>query len=186
MQIKIKQWSSELTGIKAFVATAAGTLAIALFAQIAFYLPGNPVPITLQVFGVICCAMILGPKLAALAVIQYIVLGVCGLPVFSGFTTGLKGILGPTGGYLVGFIVAAYITGYLAKSRANSGDKDLILAGLAGLAAIYVFGAAGLLVWLHAAGMHFGGWSAWALGAAPFVLLDTVKVCFAVIISRNK
>jgi len=184
--IKTLDRLDKLTGVRAVAAATIAATFIALCAHISFYLPGNPVPVTLQVFGVLCCGMLLGPKLGMLAIMEYLVAGLCGAPVFSAAAVGLKSILGPTGGYLIGFIAAAGVTGYLAKSSSKTTDKQKMLAGVAGVAVIYAFGACWLRCWLSATGLNFNGWSAWAMGVAPFILLDMVKVLMAVAVSRKR
>lgn len=175
-----------LSGGRAVAAATVAAVFIALCAHISFYLPGNPIPVTLQVFGVLCCGMLLGPKLGILAVAEYLVAGLCGAPVFSGMAVGMKSILGPTGGYLIGFVAAVGVTGYLAKSSSKPTDRQKILAGIAGVAVIYAFGACWLRCWLSATGLSFNGWSTWVTGVAPFLLLDTVKVLLAVVVSRRR
>lgn len=162
-----------------------GALVIAICAQPAFHLPGNPVPITLQVFAVILCGLVLGPKIGALAVIEYLLAGYAGLPVFSGLGSGAKFILGPTGGYLLGFVGSAYITGYLSHMSPKTNDKQRVLSGFAGVLVIYIAGAGWLRFWLALTGAGFGGWTAWALGIAPFIGIDAVKVLLAVMASKR-
>jgi len=176
----------KLSGSRAVAAATIAAVFIALCAHISFYLPGNPVPVTLQVFGVLCCGILLGPRIGMLAILEYLVAGLCGAPVFSTVAVGLRSILGPTGGYLIGFIAAAGVTGYLSKSCGKITNKQKILAGIAGVTVIYTFGAFWLRCWLSATGMNFSGWTAWAIGVAPFMLLDLVKVMMAVAVSRKR
>src|ERR687885_66593 len=96
------------------VAAAALT---ALCAQISFYLPGNPVPVTLQTFAVLLSGAALGANRGAAALGLYVLLGVVGLPVYADGKHGMDIITGVTGGYLVGFLIAGYVVGRLAERR---------------------------------------------------------------------
>ncbi|MCX8053385.1 MAG: biotin transporter BioY, partial [Armatimonadetes bacterium] len=93
---------TELSGWRSVVATLAGAALTSVCAQIGFYLPGNPIPVTLQVFAVALCSMMLGGRLAAISQIQYLAAGLLGAPVFAGFKGGVGALAGPTGGYLLG------------------------------------------------------------------------------------
>jgi biotin transport system substrate-specific component len=151
-----------------------GSMLIALAAQISIRLPFSPVPITGQTLAVLLIGALLGSRRGALSVVVYLVQGLVGLPVFASGAMGPAYLMGPTGGYLVGFIAAAYTTGRLAE---RGWDRDVIstsLAMLAGNAIIYVFG----LVWLSV----YVGKQATALGLAPFVLGDVIKLTLAAIL----
>lgn len=191
MRVVVGARERELTGLRAVLATLAGAGLTAVCAQVGLYLPGNhAVPVTMQVFAVVLCAMLLGPRLAVLAQLEYLAMGAAGLPVFSCFRGGWLMLAGPTGGYLVGFVAMAFVTGTLASQARNSLHVTysrarmrnmLILAGLAGVLTLYVFGTAWLAIWLKDASRL-----AWLLGAAPFVLLDTAKVAAAAVISSRR
>lgn len=184
LRVDILRRTQELTGYKAVLAATCAAAIIALCAHVRFYLPGNPVPVTLQVFGVLLTAMVLGPRVGLLAVIEYLSFGVCGLPVFAG-SVGVKALLGPTAGYLVGFLPAVTATTLMLKRWDRPTDKQRMLAGALGVAVIYTFGACWLRLWLVGTGAAFSGWSAWALGVAPFILLDCCKVAVAALITRR-
>lgn len=140
-------------------------------------IPLWPVPVTLQVLGVLLSGMVLGARLGGLSQAMYVAVGVMGLPVFAGGGSGPGWLAGPTGGYLVGFIAAGFITGLVAERL--RGPRGLVLAGLIGLAAIYLFGAGWLALWLG----DLGG--AWRKGVAPFLLVDAVKVVAACIFAAG-
>jgi biotin transport system substrate-specific component len=91
------------------------TVFISLSAQIAFNVPFSPVPITGQTLAVILCGAFLGSKKGSLAILAYLLEGISGLPVFAQAQYGLSHLFGPTGGYLLGFIPAAYISGYAVE-----------------------------------------------------------------------
>lgn len=169
----------ELTGYRAFLASLIGAALTAACAQVAFHLPGNPVPITMQVFAVLCCGLMLGSRLGALAQLQYVVAGCLGAPVFAGFHAGPAAILGPTGGYVIGFIAAAFVVGLVADMATERTRATSCIAGLAGVLVVYVFGAGWLSVWLRVFDSSSVIWSSWVLGVAPFVGIDLVKVVLA-------
>jgi biotin transport system substrate-specific component len=117
---------------------------VALTAQVS--LPLLPVPLTLQTLGVLFTGAVLGSRRGTLALLLYVAEGAIGLPVFAGGLSGIGVLIGPTGGYLVGFIVAAGIVGLLAE---RGWDRRLIWAALAmvvGNLVIYAFGVAWLTV----------------------------------------
>ena len=168
-----------LTGWRAAAASLTGAGLTAVCAQIGFHLPGNPIPVTLQVFAVICCGMALGGRLGAISQIEYLLAGAAGAPVFAGFKGGIGG---PTAGYLVGFVVAAYVTGALAERLRVRSFSGLCVAGLAGAAVIYVFGRAWFALWLG----DLSGLRSWAFGVAPFVGVDALKVVAAAAICGRR
>lgn len=149
-----------------------GSLLIALSAQIAIPLPFSPVPVTAQTLIVLLTGALLGSKRGVLAVLAYLAEGLAGLPVFSAGRAGLAHLLGPTGGYLVGFAAAAYLTGYLAERGWDRRPLTAALAMLAGNVALYLPG----LVWLAA---FVGPAKAPALGLYPFIVGDLLKLTLA-------
>ena len=80
------------------------------------YLPFTPIPITMQVLTVLISSLFLGSYWAAISQLEYILLGLSGLPVFSGFKSGIAALIGPTGGYIIGFLMASFIVGFLYES----------------------------------------------------------------------
>jgi biotin transport system substrate-specific component len=152
-----------------------GSLFIALSAQVAIHLPFSPVPVTGQTLAVILVGMLLGSRRGSLALLTYLAEGLAGLPVFAGGTAGLARLLGPTGGYLVGFIVAAYVTGLLAERGWDRRVGTTLLAMLFGNAVIYALG----LPWLAA---FVGVQRALPLGLYPFIPGDLLKVVLAALL----
>lgn len=172
----------EAVGYRAVGMCAGGAVFTAVCAQVAVYLPGNPVPITLQVFAALLCGMALGSRLGASAQIAYLASGAMGLPVFAGFKGGWPVLAGPTGGYLVGMVCAAAAVGYILDRMERPTYVSRVLAGLTGVAVIYIFGRAWLAVWLG----DLSGLGSWVLGVAPFVGVDCVKVLAAAAICSRK
>lgn len=153
-----------------------GSLFIALSAQIAIPLPFSPVPVTGQTLAVLLAGALLGSRRGALAVVAYIAEGLAGLPVFAGGAAGVTRLLGPTGGYLVGFVAAAFLVGLLAERGWDRRFGTTVAAMTLGNVVIYAIGAAWLAVFV-------GGLAqAWTLGVAPFLLGDVLKIILAAIL----
>ncbi len=154
-------------------AAAAGTLLVALAAQIAVPLPGTPVPMTLQPLAVLLVGGLLGPGLGAASLAWYLLLGAAGLPVFALGTAGPAWLVGPTGGYLVAFPAAAAVVGWVTARRA--GWAGLVAGALLGMATIYAGGVAQLTL------LTGSPRAALAAGAIPFAVGDLVKSLVAVL-----
>ncbi|MBN2734776.1 MAG: biotin transporter BioY [Methanomicrobiaceae archaeon] len=133
-------------------------------------IPMIPVPITLQSLFVLLCGCIM-KRYAAIAVSLYIILGLLGLPVFHQFTSGPGILFGPTGGYLVGFIFAALITGFFYEKK----NKFFRISGLfLGTAAIIICG----VFWMaFSTGITI--FDAVLIGAFPFIIGDLIKITLA-------
>ncbi|MCS7251828.1 MAG: biotin transporter BioY, partial [Thermoflexus sp.] len=125
-----------------------GSLFTALMAQISIPLPFTPVPITGQTLAVLLVGAALGSRRGALSIATYVLEGALGLPVFAGGTAGISRLQGPTGGYLIGFVAAALITGWLAERGWDRRPLSTALAMLAGNAVIYLFGLPWLALFL--------------------------------------
>ena len=152
-----------------------GTLLIALSARISVYVGDNPVPFTGQTFGVLLSAGALGLRRGLAATALYVLLGVIGLPIFAGGDHGLAKLLGATGGYLVGFMVASAVVGRLAELGWDRNLIGSIGAMLIGSLVIYAIG----VPWLAYAA--FGGdlTLAFENGMRTFLLWDGVKLLLA-------
>ena len=152
----------------------------AVAAQIA--IPLQPVPFTLQVLAVVLCGLLLGPRLGALAQVVYVLVGAVGVPVFSNFTGGLGHLLGPTGGYLISYPIAAAVAGLAANSVATAPRIRALLTGFlwgcVGLAVIYAVGT----TWL-AVVSHLTPAQAIAAGLAPYIAFDLIKVALATLVA---
>ncbi|WP_272701686.1 biotin transporter BioY [Desulfovibrio sp. Fe33] len=141
--------------------------------------PIGPVPVSMQPFFIFLAGYLLGPRHAVLAMGLYLLAGTIGLPVFAGGKSGLGYLLGPTGGYLVGFLGTAFVCG-LARTR--EGALPWFRGALAGLAAVsiaYAMGAAWLKIVLDVS------WTkAAAVGVLPFIPWDILKVVVALACAR--
>jgi biotin transport system substrate-specific component len=153
----------------------AGTLLIALGAQISIAIPGSPVPITGQTFGVLIAGGALGFRRGIAATGLYVLLGIFGIPLFAQHSAGLDVILGASGGYLIGFIVAGAIVGRLAELGWDRNLVGAIGAMLLASVAIYAIG----VPWLAATAFDGDLSQAVAAGLTPFILGDSIKLLLA-------
>lgn len=158
----------------AWVALGAGLLALASQCVI----PWAPVPLTLQSATVIFLAALLGPSLAASSIVTYLVLGICGVPVFAGFMSGLPVFMGPTAGYILGFLPAAYCAGYLFQKGAARHWSLAWLASVLAASIIFICGASVLSLFV-------GIKAAWSLGVAPFLLTEAIKLMLVAAFVRS-
>ena len=151
-----------------------GTAFVALAAQVSIGLGFTPVPLTGQTFAVLVVGAALGSTRGALSMLLYAVVGVAGVPVYADHRHGWSVFSGATGGYIVGFVVAAAVTGWLAERSWDKRFSTSISAMLTGSVIIYICG----VTWLH----HFLGVS-WGTtlndGLYPFVPGDILKVYLA-------
>lgn len=169
--------TSKLILFAFFVATLTG-----IAAQIKFMLPGTPVPVTLQTSMVLLSGVLLGRNWGGISQLLYVGFGALGVPWFAGTTGGLAYFAGPTAGYLIGFILTAFVMGYLYDKSTES-RRWLPLLGLmifCNLFLIYIPGLLYLGVWLHVVKGSFGGivpllW----MGFFPFLLGDLLKILLA-------
>jgi biotin transport system substrate-specific component len=148
------------------------SLLIAISAQVAF---GWPVPVTGQTFAILLLAASLGSRRAVLAVLAYICEGLAGLPVFAQCKAGLPVLLGPTGGYIIGFLVAAYLVGSLAERGWSRKIVTMVAAMVLGNVVIYTFGLSWLAFVIRGVGIQ----KILAVGLYPFIPGEFIKVALA-------
>ncbi|BAU26939.1 biotin transport system substrate-specific component [Aneurinibacillus soli] len=158
--------------LKMMILSALFCAIISVCAQLSIsFLP--MVPFTMQNFAIALTVIILGQRYGTLAVLLYILLGVIGVPVFAQFKTGASVLVGPTGGYLIGYIVAAFVMGMMLK-RDTITVIRAFLANVVGLAIIYALGVAQLKLVAHLT------WNkAIAVGMTPFIAPDLLKIALA-------
>jgi biotin transport system substrate-specific component len=162
-----------IAGVLGFV------VALAMASQIAIPLPGTPVPITLQPMIVVLAGMMLGARLGVASMVLYLGLGALGLPVFAPVgAPGIARFLGPTGGYLIAYPVAALTAGVLAQRCPSLFGRWL--AAVLGIAVLFVGGLAQLTILTGSFAQ------AVALGMTPFAILDVVKAFAAALIARPR
>ncbi|HUR95240.1 MAG TPA: biotin transporter BioY [Gemmatimonadales bacterium] len=150
---------------------ALGALVVALSAQVLVPVPFSPVPMTLQPLAVLAVGGLLGAAGGAAALGLYLALGIMGLPVFAGGSSGILHLTGPTGGYLLAFPVAAALVGRLAGRSA--GALGVLLACAVGMFVIHAGGVAQL------AGLGGNPAAAFRVGFVPFLTGDLLKVGLA-------
>jgi len=158
-----------------------------LMAQIIIPLPWTPVPITAQTFAVLCSGLFLGKRYGCLSQIMYVVLGIAFVPWFGGMTGGLDVLLGSTGGYLIGFIIASYFIGYITDkyAKARNFTRMFTVICVANFALIYIPGLLGLALWMYfAQGTVVGIADLLMMGLVPFIFGDLVKVAGAAGLSK--
>ena len=165
------------SGLLDIVFTAMFVAIIAVCAQI--QIPIGPVPFTLQTLGVFAAAGLLGWKRGTAAILVYVLLGLVGVPVFAGFSGGLSCIVGPTGGYIIGFIFTALIVGLMCDKL---GRKlwVAIVSKVIGLAVCYAFGTAWFCV-----STSTGILDALLICVVPFLIADAVKIAVASLLVNN-
>ena len=169
MRISLRQIT--LTGLM--------TAVICILAPFSLTIPVSPVQISLGTLAIYFVLCVLGMKLGTLSVVIYILLGLAGLPVFTGFIGGPGKLFGPTGGYILGYVFMALICGFFVDKWS---DKTIMkfLGMVLGTAVLYLFGT----VWLAwQASYTFP--QALAAGVLPYIPLDTVKLVIALLVGSR-
>ncbi|MBE3090289.1 MAG: biotin transporter BioY [Actinobacteria bacterium] len=188
--------------------TLAFAMLMAISANAFVYLPFTPVPITMQVLTVLISAIALGSRLAFLSQLQYVLAGLLGAPVFAGFKSGLSAILGPTGGYIMGFLAASFIAGYIYENNIvaavtkffrPAGSKNsvehydsrtisMFVSCFSGLLLIYTCGFIHLYGFIYMTDKTAGLFDIFEktlkLGVIPFAIIDLLKIL--IIINLDK
>ncbi|MEL6682143.1 MAG: biotin transporter BioY [Pseudomonadota bacterium] len=175
---------------KQIVLFVAGIAALWISAKI--QIATVPVPVTLQMLVIMTIGAAYGPRLALATVAGYVALGIQGFPVFAGTPEkgiGLAYILGPTGGYILGFMIAAYVVGLLAKSGWDRNPLSMAAAMAIGILCVYIPG----VIWLCSGFNLFAvlagqesfmgyGWANWyAYGVKTFIWVDALKLIVAIV-----
>jgi len=172
-RLSFYQWRDETETLHRLMLAFVFACLTGLGAYIRVYTPLSPVPFTAQVFFVLLSGAVLGSRWGGASQMLYVILGVVGVPWFAGGASGFEYVAGATGGYLVGFVLAATLVGLMVERNARS-TVALVPVMIVGVLVIYAVGATWLAVVL---GLSAG--QAVALGVAPFLLLDVVKAVLA-------
>lgn len=151
-----------------------GALFLAALAQVAIPVPGSPVPVTGQTLGVLLLATAYGANLGAATFALYLLIGIAGAPVFANQGHGVERLVGPTGGYLVGMLVASWVLGALAGRKWDQRFLSAITTMLIGNVIIFTFG----LIWLHEYTEKDWVWT-FGAGLTPFILGEILKIIIA-------
>jgi len=150
----------------------------AIGAYIYIPLPFSEVPITLQTMFTYLAGAILGGYLGALSQLIYLLIGVAGLPIFAGGGSGLSVLIGPSGGYLIGFIMAAFVIGELKKIK--RGFVWLFICLVVGTSIIYILGVVQLMNWAKISVNQ-----AIVIGVLPFIFGDLIKILLATYLTQH-
>jgi biotin transport system substrate-specific component len=151
------------------LAVLGASLLLGLSGPLSYPLPFSPVPISLQGGLCILLAALMGRKVAMLAMIGVLIQGVMGLPVFSLGRSGFLHLLSPTGGYLIGYLAAAYVTGFLMEKRKDRAASWTMISMAMGYLTVYLFGLPQLSIYI-------GAKNGFLLGMAPFIFGDCLKL----------
>ena len=158
--------------IRTMVQTALATAVICILSPFTIMLPFSPVPVSLSIFAILIAVYALGMKGGIAATALYIMIGFIGIPVFSGFSSGVGKLLSPTGGYIIGYLFVAFLSGIFIDRWESRGMHALGM--ILGIMVCYLFGT----LWLaREAVMDYR--AALAAGVIPFIPADAVKVAIA-------
>ena len=139
-------------------------------------IPLWPVPVTMQTFGVFLIAFFFGSKKGAMSIISYIIAGLLGLGVFAGYKSGISALLGPTAGYIIGFLFMTIIIGWMIEHGYGRTKKSVLLCILISEITLYSLGLTGLWLYLRNASLL----KVLQLGFFPFIIGDIVKAILAI------
>jgi len=162
------------TALSHAVLVVSGVLGLAALAQIAIPVPGSPVPVTGQTLGVLILGTAYGSTLGFTTFALYILAGIAGAPVFADGGQGLDRIVGATGGYLIGMLVATFVLGQLARFRLDQKFLTALPSMLIGTLTTFSFG----LIWLHQYTGQSWSWT-FEKGLTPFIVGEVLKIAIA-------
>ena len=166
---KIKTKDLTLTAVMAAIICIAGPLTVAV----------GPIPLSLATFAIYLAGAVLGPKRGTAAVALYLLIGMIGVPVFSGFTGGFQKLAGVTGGYLIGYLPCAFLSGFGAEKAEQAGKKRILpMMMVLGTAVLYTVGTAWFMI---QTGNGFG--AALGLCVLPFLPGDAAKIAAAAVLA---
>ena len=162
------------TALSNAVLVVSGVLGLAALAQIAIPVPGSPVPVTGQTLGVLILGTTYGSTLGVTTFALYMLAGIAGAPVFANSGHGLDRIVGATGGYLIGMLIATFVLGQLARFRLDQKFLTALPSMLIGTVITFSFG----LVWLQQYTEQSWSWTINA-GLTPFIVGEALKIAIA-------
>ena len=162
------------TALSNAVLVVSGVLGLAALAQLAIPVPGSPIPVTGQTLGVLILGTTNGSTLGFSTFALYILAGIAGAPVFANSGHGLDRIVGASGGYLVGMLIATFVLGQLARFRLDQKFLTALPSMLIGTITTFSFG----LIWLH---QYTGESWVWTIekGLTPFIVGEVLKIAIA-------
>jgi biotin transport system substrate-specific component len=162
------------TALSNAVLVVSGVLGLAALAQIALPVPGSPVPVTGQTLGVLILGTTYGSTLGFTTFAVYMLAGIAGAPVFANGGQGLDRIIGATGGYLIGMLVATFVLGQFARFRLDQKFLTALPSMLIGTVITFSFG----VVWLHQYTGQSWSWT-FSAGLTPFIVGEALKIAIA-------
>lgn len=151
-----------------------GTLFLGAMAQIALPIPGSPIPVTGQTLGVLLLGTAYGTSLGLTTLLVYLLAGIAGAPIFTSHSSGIDHLVGATGGYLIGMVIAAGVTGFLAGRKWDQKISTVIPTMLLGNVIIFSLG----LTWLHFSTGQSWSWTV-SKGLTPFIIGEALKIAIA-------
>jgi biotin transport system substrate-specific component len=177
------QWRYELNLIYKISLAFCFACLTGLLAQIRFYIPGTPVPVTGQVLAVLLAGVLLG-KYGGISQCMYVGFGSVGIPWFSGFNAGFAYLAGPTGGYLIGFIISAFFIGFIVDRYIKSRNlvNMLALMFFSTFFLIYLPGLLQLYLWM---GLSISFFELLSIAIIPFIAADIIKTIIAALIATG-
>jgi len=159
------------TALANAVLVVSGVFALAILAQIAIPVPGSPVPVTGQTLGVLLIGTAYGSTLGVTTFALYLLAGIAGAPVFANNGFGIDRVIGATGGYLIGMLVATFVLGALADRKADQKFKTSFAALTLGSAIVFAFG----LIWLKTS-LDLSWAATISAGLTPFIFGELLKI----------
>ncbi|MDD4879482.1 MAG: biotin transporter BioY [Candidatus Omnitrophica bacterium] len=184
---EVFKWRYHLAGAEKLTLAFLMVGLMAVLAQVRIPLPWTPVPITGSTFGAIFAGVLLGNAWGGISMLLYIALGTAGLPVFTGFKGGAAVLLGPTAGYLLGFVVTAFLIGYITDNYAKA-RRFLPLFNILVVSSMIIlaFGSVHLWMWLGAVkGQSASLGEVLWMGFIPFIPGDIIKSFIAALIATS-
>ena len=177
VRLNLFKWRYELNFVYKLILALSFACLTGLLAQLRFYIPGTPVPVTGQVFGVILAGVLMGTW-GGISQVMYIGIGAAGVPWFAGFNSGVVYLAGPTGGYLVGFILAAFFIGFIVDRYLKSRKffSMMLLMFFSTFVLIYIPGLIYLYIYT---GTILGVIELLTMCVLPFIAADFVKAVIA-------
>jgi len=175
------KWRYQLEAYNKVILAVSFACITALMAQVRFYLPGSPVPLTGQTFAVLLSAVVLGKWWGGISQSMYLGIGLAGVPWFAGMNGGFTYLAGPTGGYLIGFVLAAFFLGYCVDNYVRSRRYWAMFALMlcANFGIVFGLGLLQLYGWLSLSKMPVDFWGLLLMGFIPFIIGDIVKIAVA-------
>lgn len=186
-RLSIFKWRYELNLVYQLLLAFGFACVTGLLAQVKIYLPWTPVPITGQTFAVLMSGVVLG-RWGGVSQLMYVGLGALGIPWFEGWSGGFSVVIGATGGYLLGFILASFFLGYFVDKyiRARTFFSFLVLLFFSNFVLIYIPGLFQLYLWLKfSIGSNISFAHLLMIGAVPFIIGDILKIVITAVIART-